>query len=102
MAARRGCASAWRLHIGELLYGNIGGGNRLDFTSIGPAVNLAARLEKLSAELRRSVLVSADFAKYCQSGLTPLGDFAHKGFALRSGAFGLPEEQPDSPSNRGA
>ncbi|HEY2892106.1 MAG TPA: adenylate/guanylate cyclase domain-containing protein [Dongiaceae bacterium] len=82
------------LHIGELLYGNIGGGNRLDFTSIGPAVNLAARLEMLAAELRRSVLVSADFAKHCQSGLTPLGDFSHKGFALRSAAFGLPEEQP--------
>src|ERR1041385_5490905 len=45
------------LHIGELLWGNIGGGNRLDFTSIGPAINLAARLEKVSAELGRSVLV---------------------------------------------
>src|SRR5260370_3129640 len=28
------------LHVGEVLYGNIGGGNRLDFTCIGPAVNL--------------------------------------------------------------
>ena len=87
------------LHIGELLYGNIGGGNRLDFTSIGPAVNLAARLETLAAELRRNVLVSADFAKHCQSGLTPLGDFSHKGFAVRSGAFGLPEEQPHTAAN---
>src|SRR3984885_7365986 len=31
------------LHVGRILYGNIGGGNRLDFTCIGPAVNLAAR-----------------------------------------------------------
>ncbi|HEX3064465.1 MAG TPA: adenylate/guanylate cyclase domain-containing protein [Dongiaceae bacterium] len=82
------------LHIGELLWGNIGGGNRLDFTSIGPAVNLAARLEMLAPELRRSVLVSADFARHCQGTLVPLGDFALKGFALRSAAFGLPEEQP--------
>src|ERR1700692_2692736 len=36
------------LHIGKVLYGNIGGGNRLDFTCIGPAVNLAARLEKIA------------------------------------------------------
>ena len=37
------------LHVGKLLYGNIGGGNRLDFTCIGPAVNLAARLERIAA-----------------------------------------------------
>jgi adenylate cyclase len=80
------------LHIGELLYGNIGGGNRLDFTSIGPAVNLAARLEKLSVELGRSVLVSADFARHCRGKLAPLGDFALRGFAQRSEVFGLPEE----------
>ena len=34
------------LHVGDVKYGNIGGGDRLDFTCIGPAVNLAARLEK--------------------------------------------------------
>jgi len=81
------------LHIGELLYGNIGGGNRLDFTSIGPAINLAARLEKVSAELGRSVVVSADYARYCQGRLAPLGDFALKGFAQKVTAFSLPDEQ---------
>ena len=84
------------LHIGELLYGNIGGGNRLDFTCIGPTVNLAARLERLSAELGRSVLVSADFARYRPARLTPLGDFALRGFAQRSQVFGLPEEAAES------
>ena len=39
------------LHVGRILYGNIGGGNRLDFTCIGPAVNLAARLEKIASKL---------------------------------------------------
>ena len=39
------------LHVGRILYGNIGGGNRLDFTCIGPAVNLAARLEKIASRL---------------------------------------------------
>ena len=40
------------LHVGPILYGNIGGGNRLDFTCIGPAVNLAARLEKIAGKLQ--------------------------------------------------
>jgi len=83
------------LHIGEILYGNIGGGNRLDFTSIGPAINLAARLEKVSAELGRSVVVSADYARHCQGRLVPLGDFVLKGFAQRTTAFSLPEEQAE-------
>ena len=39
------------LHVGHVMYGNIGGGNRLDFTCIGPAVNLAARMEKVAAQL---------------------------------------------------
>jgi adenylate cyclase len=84
------------LHIGELLWGNIGGGNRLDFTSIGPAVNLAARLEKATAELGRSILVSADFARHCESGLASVGDFAFKGFTQRTTAFSLPEDSPQT------
>jgi adenylate cyclase len=39
------------LHIGDVLYGNIGSSNRLDFTCIGPAVNCAARIEKLTGQL---------------------------------------------------
>ncbi len=49
------------LHVGKILYGNIGGGNRLDFTCIGPAVNLAARLEKIAGKLHRTVVASGGF-----------------------------------------
>ena len=49
------------LHVGEVLYGNIGSGNRLDFTCIGPAVNLAARIEKLTSELGRTILATGIF-----------------------------------------
>jgi adenylate cyclase len=78
------------LHIGEVLYGNIGSGNRLDFTCIGPAVNLAARLEKLAAGLGRTIIVSADFAQHSRVDLEPLGEFAVAGFAAAQRAFGLP------------
>ena len=50
------------LHIGEVMYGNVGSDERLDFTVIGRAVNEAARLEALTKELGRPVLASASFA----------------------------------------
>src|SRR5947199_29374 len=50
------------LHLGEVLYGNVGAVDRLDFTVIGPAVNEAARIEALCEPLGRNVLVSAEFA----------------------------------------
>ena len=50
------------LHLGEVLYGNIGAVDRLDFTVIGPAVNEVARMEALCEPLGRNMLVSAEFA----------------------------------------
>ena len=41
------------LHLGEMLWGNIGAADRLDFTAIGPAVNLVSRLEGLCRPLER-------------------------------------------------
>jgi len=80
------------LHLGEVLYGNIGGGNRLDFTCIGPAVNLAARIEGLAGEIGRTILASAEFAGYCGGDLVHLGEFALRGFAAARAVFGLPDE----------
>ena len=67
------------LHIGDVMYGNIGGESRLDFTVIGPAVNLAARIEGLCRDLGRPVLLSDDFV--AASGLPAdlLGTFELKG-----------------------
>ncbi len=56
------------LHIGEVLYGNVGAADRLDFTIIGPAVNEAARIEALCEPLGRSVLVSPEFAAAAAGG----------------------------------
>ena len=77
------------LHVGELLYGNIGGGNRLDFTAIGPAVNLAARLEKLARDLNRTIIASGAFAEACPQAFVPLGEQTLRGVAAPQPAFGL-------------
>jgi adenylate cyclase len=80
------------LHVGDVLYGNIGSGNRLDFTTIGPAVNLAARLEHLAGQLGRTTVASREFASHCGNAFAPIGSFAVAGFAEKQTAFGLHDE----------
>jgi adenylate cyclase len=82
------------LHVGRILYGNIGGGNRLDFTSIGPAVNLAARLEKIAGRLHRTIVASEGFAGICAGGWSELGEFPIAGFAKAERVYGLADETP--------
>jgi adenylate cyclase len=53
------------LHSGDVMYGNIGAAHRLDFTVIGPAVNLASRLERLCRELGLDLVVSDAFVRLC-------------------------------------
>jgi adenylate cyclase len=85
------------LHIGEVLYGNVGAADRLDFTVIGPAVNEAARIEALCEPLAARVLVSAEFAAAARDPgrLRPLGRHPLRGvredreiFALELGLAG--------------
>ena len=80
------------LHVGEVLYGNIGGGNRLDFTCIGPAVNLAARIEKLTGDVGHTILASGEFARHCPSEFAPIGEFVLRGFGTARAVFGLADE----------
>ena len=80
------------LHVGEVLYGNIGGGNRLDFTCIGPAVNLTARLEKVASQTARTIVTSSAFAAHFESQLVPLGEFSVRGFGAQQMVFGLTDE----------
>ena len=102
LAASDGNGSGLRfglaLHVGDVLFGNIGSGNRLDFTCIGPAVNLAARLEKLAGRLGRTMLASEDFVDHCGAGgLQPIGRFAVAGFAAEQMVYGLVDEGKDAP-----
>lgn len=76
------------LHVGDVMYGNIGASGRLDFTVIGPAVNLAARLEQLAASQGETLITSAEFAAACPDPrLVSLGRHQLKGIATAQEAF---------------
>ncbi len=75
------------LHLGEVMFGNIGAKDRLDFTVIGPAVNEAARLESLCKPLQRRLVVSKTFADASGEALPSLGSHALKGVAAHAEIF---------------
>ena len=79
------------LHLGEVIYGNVGSAERLDFTAIGPAVNLASRLEDLTKRLLRPMLFSSAFARVCPRPLVSLGFHKVRGLLDPEEVFGLPE-----------
>src|SRR3984893_6559358 len=79
------------LHVGEMLWGNIGAADRLDFTAIGPAVNLVSRLEGLCRPLGRSLLISGAVAAETTTPLVPLGEHALRGIAAPCAVFTLPD-----------
>jgi adenylate cyclase len=90
------------LHLGEMLWGNIGTADRLDFTAIGSAVNLVARLEGLCRPLGRSVLVSGAVAAETTTSLIPLGKHALRGIAAPCAVFTLPEDEASPLSAKGS
>jgi adenylate cyclase len=79
------------LHLGEILWGNVGAADRLDFTAIGPSVNLVSRLEGLCRPLGRTVLISSTVAAETGTALVPLGMHALRGIATPCAVYTLPD-----------
>jgi class 3 adenylate cyclase len=77
------------VHFGEILWGNIGAADRLDFTAIGSAVNLVSRLEGLCKQLQHTVLVSGDAASKAGFQLSFLGRHELRGIRDRCDVFTL-------------
>ena len=81
------------VHVGDVMYGNIGSHKRLDFTVIGPAVNIASRLESLTKDIKRPVLLSKAFVEMagCEAGLESLGSFPLRGLGEPVDVYAFPE-----------
>ncbi|MER9056128.1 adenylate/guanylate cyclase domain-containing protein [Mesorhizobium sp. M0213] len=79
------------LHVGEILWGNIGTAGRLDFTAIGKAVNLVSRIEGLCKPLGRTVLASTVFEAETTEPMIAMGSHPLGGIAGAQTLFGLPE-----------
>jgi adenylate cyclase len=95
VAGREALSYGMGVHVGDVMYGNIGSRKRLDFTVIGPAVNIASRLESLTKEAKRSVLFSKDFVEMagCGNSLEDLGCFSVKGLDKPISVFAFSNEE---------
>src|SRR5215471_427517 len=67
------------LHYGTVIYGNIGAADRLDFTVIGPSVNLVSRIEAVAKSIDLPLVVSGDFARAYGGALRSLGPHKLRG-----------------------
>ena len=67
------------VHFGEVLYGNVGSKSRIDFTVLGQAVNIAARIEGLCSEYDKPILFSQDVADRLTEPTTLVGAEILKG-----------------------
>lgn len=81
------------VHVGDVMYGNIGSSSRLDFTVIGPAVNMASRLEALTKTIGKKVLLSRAFAELVEKefALEHVGRHEVRGFSNPIELFAYPD-----------
>ncbi|MGF9762924.1 adenylate/guanylate cyclase domain-containing protein [Microvirga sp. 0TCS3.31] len=78
------------LHIGPVTYGNIGSADRLDFTVVGPTVNLISRLEAVAKSLNQVAVCSGEVAAFFSADtVKPLGSFVLPGIPNEQTIFGL-------------
>lgn len=82
------------VHVGDVMYGNIGSKRRLDFTVIGPAVNIASRLESLTKDIKRPVLMSQTFVDMAGSirNFENMGVRTLRGLETPISVYALPAE----------
>ncbi len=77
------------LHVGDVMYGNLGVPQRMQFTVIGAAANEAARLASMCKDLGRWALVSSAFPRCFPDQMESLGHHAMRGVEAPQEIFAL-------------
>jgi adenylate cyclase len=67
------------LHLGQVIYGNVGVPERLQFTLVGSAVNEVVRVQDLTKKLGHPVLATAPFVEMTRAPWHPLGEHVLRG-----------------------
>ena len=80
------------LHYGDAAYGNIGSGDRLDFTAVGRDINILSRLELLCKDVGRPLLMSGAFAAEVAAPVFEIGHFELRGFRQHQSLYGLRQD----------
>jgi adenylate cyclase len=95
------------LHLGEVIYGNVGVPERLQFTLVGPAVNVVVRVQDLTKQLGAPLLATAPFAAAVTGDWHPLGEHPLRGFetpmpilTMAAPACELPSPPESAPPSR--
>jgi adenylate cyclase len=83
------------LHVGDVMYGNLGVPQRMQFTVIGAAANEAARLAAMCKDLKHWVLVSSAFKRCFPGELVSLSRHILRGVDTPRQIFTLIDHNDD-------
>jgi len=80
------------LHLGTVTHANVGAPNRLAFNVVGPPVNMTARIQGMTKQLKIPLLMSRDFARQVQRPVVSVGRHDLRGIAKAQELFRLRED----------
>ena len=77
------------LHLGTVTHANVGSPDRLAFNVVGPAVNMTARIQSMTKELRFPLLMSSEFVQQVDTPVVSAGRHDLRGIARSQELFRL-------------